>query len=209
RQTPQALEVVELQAKIAAPTAKAAELKARTGVQADTSIASRGNLDQLRAATTTVTSTGGNKITSNDPTVETSLGRRIHLDAYAFDRDQADVTGTSEFRRARLTLQGKALGWDYKLENDFAAGGGLEGFRDVYIARSALGGKVTIGHFKPYRSMEELTSSNEILMMERPFASATGLFSGRQFQQGVGYLRSGGRYTAGFSVFNLRGASGP
>src|SRR5690606_3036150 len=87
--------------------------------------------------------------------------------------------------------------------------GGLEGFRDVYIARSALGGKVTIGHFKPYRSMEELTSSNEILMMERPFASATGLFSGRQFQQGVGYLRGGGRYTAGFSVFNLRGASGP
>src|SRR5690606_39621697 len=29
------------------------------------------------------------------------------------------------------------------------------------------------------------------------------------FQQGVGYLRGGGRYTAGFSVFNLRGASGP
>ncbi len=59
----------------------------------------------------------------------------------------------------------------------------------MFIAKSALGGKFTIGHFKPYRSMEELTSSNEITMMERPFASATGLYNGRQFQQGVGYLR--------------------
>jgi phosphate-selective porin OprO/OprP len=56
--------------------------------------------------------------------------------------------------------------------------------------------------------MEELTSSNEILMMERPFASASGLFNGRQFQQGVGYMRSGSNYTAGLSVFNLRGAAG-
>src|SRR5690606_4856300 len=139
---------------------------------------------------------------------EASLGGRIHFDAYAFDRDQADTTGTSEFRRARLTLQGKAYGWDYKLEQDFAAGSNLDGLRDAYIARSALGGKFTVGHFKPYRSTEAPTSSNEILMLERPFASATGLFGGRQFQQGVGYLRAGDHYTAGFSAFNLRGASG-
>src|SRR5690606_10480773 len=132
-----------------------------------------------------------------------------HFDAYAFDRDEAGSTGTTEFRRARLTLQGKAHGWDYKREQDFAAGSNLDGLRDAYIARSALGGKFTIGHVKPYRSMEELTSSNDLLMMERPFASATGLFGGRQFQQGVGYLRAGGNYTAGFSAFNLRGASGP
>ncbi|NLW96965.1 MAG: hypothetical protein GXY30_08735, partial [Xanthomonadaceae bacterium] len=208
-QTPQEREVAELKAQIAALAAKVEELETRTDAQSDINIATRENLDQLSAATPTVSTKGGIKVTSADRKFEASLGGRIHFDAYAFDRDQADVTGTSEFRRARLTLQGKALGWDYKLENDFAAGGGLEGFRDAYIARSALGGKVTIGHFKPYRSMEELTSSNEILMMERPFASATGLFSGRQFQQGVGYLRGGGRYTAGFSVFNLRGASGP
>jgi len=44
--------------------------------------------------------------------------------------------------------------------------------------------------------------------MERPFSTATGIFSGRQFQQGVGYLRSSDNYTAGLSVFNLRGAAG-
>src|SRR5690606_36981255 len=32
---------------------------------------------------------------------------------------------------------------------------------------------------------------------------------GRQFQQGVGYLHSGSNHSAGLSVFNLRGATGP
>lgn len=151
---------------------------------------------------------GGIKVTSADEKFQAQIGGRVHFDGYVFDRDEASTTGTTEFRRARLTLQGKALGWDYKVENDFAAGGSLEGFRDVYIAKEALGGKFTIGHFKPYRSMEELTSSNEITMMERPFASASGIFSGRQFQQGVGYLTSGDNYSVGASVFNLRSASG-
>src|SRR5690606_20143942 len=94
----------------------------------------------------------------------------------------------------------------YKVENDFASGNNLDGIRDLYIARNMLGGKLTIGHFKPYRSLEELTSSNEILMMERPGASATGIYSGRQFQQGVGYLRAGNGYTLGVSAFNMRSA---
>jgi len=208
-QTPQEREIAELKAQIAALAAKVGELETRTDAQSDINVATQENLDRMAATTPTVSTSGGLKVTSADRKFEASLGGRIHFDAYAFDRDQASTTGTTEFRRARLTLQGKAYGWDYKMENDFAAGGGLEGFRDVYIAKSALGGKFTIGHFKPYRAMEELTSSNEILMMERPFATATGLFNGRQFQQGVGYLRSGDGYTAGFSVFNLRGASGP
>ena len=118
----------------------------------------------------------------------------------------AATTDTTEFRRARLTLSGKAFGWEYKVEEDFSAGSNLDGIRDLYIARNMLGGKVTIGHFKPYRSMEELTSSNEILLMERPSTSATGIYSGRQFQQGVGYLRAGGNYTFGVSAFNMRSA---
>jgi len=207
-QSAQDREVSELKAQIMALAAKVEELETRTDAQSDINVATQENLDKMATSTPTVSTKGGIKITSPDKQFEASIGGRIHFDAYAFDRDLADTTGTTEFRRARLTLQGKAYGWDYKMENDFGAGGGLEGFRDVYIAKSALGGKFTIGHFKPYRSMEELTSSNEILMMERPFASATGLFNGRQFQQGVGYLRAGDNYTAGFSAFNLRGASG-
>jgi phosphate-selective porin OprO/OprP len=201
-------ELAELKAQLAVLQAKVADLETRTDAQSDINVGTQQNIENIAATTPKVETKGGIKITSPDKKFEASIGGRIHFDAYAFDRDIAATTGTSEFRRARLTLAGKALGWDYKLEQDFSAGTNLDGLRDAYIATGLWGGKATIGHFKPYRSMEELTSSNEILMMERPFASATGLFSGRQFQQGVGYQRSADNYTAGFTVFNLRGASG-
>lgn len=201
-------EIAELKAQLAALQAKIEELEARTDAQSEVNVETARQLDTLATGSTKVETKGGIKVTSADNKFEASLGGRIHFDAYAFDRDLANTTGTTDFRRARLTLAGKAFGWEYKVEQDFAAGTNLDGLRDLYIARNALGGKITIGHFKPYRSMEELTSSNEILMMERPFASASGLFNGRQFQQGVGYLRAGSNYTAGLSVFNLRGASG-
>ena len=200
--------IAELKAQLEALSAKVAELEERSDAQSDVNIDTASQLDKLNTGSPKVDTKGGLKITSADGKFEASVGGRIQFDTYAFDRDLASTTGTTEFRRARLTLQGKAYGWEYKMENDFGAGGGLDGFRDVYIAKSALGGKFTIGHFKPYRAMEELTSSNELLTMERPFASATGLFNGRQFQQGVGYLRAGENYTAGLSVFNLRGAAG-
>lgn len=201
-------EIEALKAQIAELMEKVQSLEERTDAQSDVNVDTAQKLDTLTTGSTKVDTKGGMKITSADGKFEAQLGGRVHFDAYAYDRDIAATTGTTEFRRARLTLSGKALGWDYKWEQDFAAGTNLDGLRDFYIAKGAAGGKFFIGHFKPYRSMEELTSSNEILMMERPFASATGLFNARQFQQGVGYLRSTDNYTAGLSVFNLRGASG-
>ncbi|RMH92957.1 porin [Lysobacter pythonis] len=200
-------ELAALRQQIAELQAKVAELEVRAEGQQEINVANKEEFDKLADNLPKVETKGGIKITSQDKKFEASLGGRIHFDTYAFDRDIAPVTGTTEFRRARLTLQGKALGWDYKMEQDFAAGTNPDGFRDVYIARKIGPGKLTIGHFKPYRSMEELTSSNEILMMERPLSSATGLYSGRQFQQGVGYRMSAPNYTIGGSLFNLRSAS--
>jgi phosphate-selective porin OprO and OprP len=201
-------EIQALKAQIAELMDKVQSLEERTDAQSEVNVDTAQKLDTLNTGATKVETKGGIKVTSADGKFEAQIGGRVHFDAYAYDRDLAATTGSTEFRRARLTLQGKALGWEYKMEQDFAAGTNLDGLRDLYIAKNAFGGKVTIGHFKPYRSMEELTSSNEILMMERPFASATGLFNGRQFQQGVGYMRAGDSYTAGLSVFNLRGAAG-
>lgn len=201
----QAQELAELRAQLSLLQARVADLESRLVAEAPPSApapAMTGDAPRVQTR-------GGLRVTSADGEYEVSIGGRIHFDTYLFDRDQADVTGTTEFRRARLTVAGKALGWDYKLEQDFAAGGTTDGFRDVFVSRSALGGRITIGQFKPYRSLEELTSSNEITMMERPFSSATGLYSGRQFQQGVGYLASGDSYSAGISVFNLRHAGAP
>ena len=202
-------ELAALKAQLAELTAKVAELEARTDAQSDINIGTQQIIENIAATTPKVETKGGIKVTSPDRKFEASIGGRMHFDAYAFDRDVVATTGTSEFRRARLTLAGKALGWDYKIEQDFAAGTNLEGLRDAHISTALWGGRATIGHFKPYRSMEELTSSNEIPMMERTFASSSGLFNGRQYQQGVGYQRSADNYTAGFTVFNLRSPAGP
>ncbi len=201
-------EIQALKAQIEALMTKVESLEERSDAQSDVNVDTAQKLDTLSTGTTKVDTKGGIKVTSADGKFEANIGGRIHFDTYAFDRDIASTTGTTEFRRARLTLSGKALGWDYKMEQDFGAGTNLDGLRDLFIAKNAFGGKVTIGHFKPYRSMEELTSSNEILMMERPFSSASGLFNARQFQQGIGYSKAGENYTAGLSLFNLRSAAG-
>ncbi|MFC0679056.1 porin [Lysobacter korlensis] len=202
-------EIAALKAQIAALQAQVAELETRTEAQSDINIGTQEALDKMAAENPKVETKGGIKVTSPDKNFEVQIGGRIHFDTYAFDNDLVDPTGTTEFRRARLTFAGKAYGWAYKLENDFAAGGGLEGFRDVFIATEAFGGKVTIGQFKPFRAMEELTSSNEITMLERPFITASGLFAGRQFRQGVGYHRGNDNYTFGVAAFNTRDAAGP
>ncbi len=199
-------EIAALKQQLADLAAKVQEIEDRSDAQSDVNVDTATQLDTLVNNSTKVETKGGIKVTSADKNFEASIGGRIHFDAYSFDKDIAATTDTTEFRRARLTLSGKAYGWEYKMEQDFAAGTNLDGVRDLYIAKNMLKGKVTIGHFKPYRSMEELTSSNEILMMERPSTSATGIYNGRQFQQGVGYLRSGSNYTVGMSAFNMRSA---
>lgn len=175
---------------------------------------------------------GGLTVRSDDGNFEFKAGGRIHLDAVSLDPADSDAyqdEGGAYFRRARLTLSGKAYGWDWKFENDFAdaeaatdvacdstdpsdcdaSTTGTNSFRDMYIATKVPFGKVTLGQFKPLRGMEELTSSNEITMMERPFASASGMFSGRQFAIGGKYQGGGDSYTYGVAVQNnsvLKGA---
>ncbi len=151
---------------------------------------------------------GGLKVTSDDGKFSFQLGGRVHADAYIFDEDAVRTVSTTEFRRTRLTLTGKLYDWDYKIEQDFSAGNTTAGYRDVFLSTKTMGGTVMFGQFKPFRAMEEMTSSNEITMMERPFATATGLYNGRQFQQGVGYRTGADNWTGGVSVFNLRDAAG-
>ena len=168
-------EIAALKQQLMELAAKVQDLEDRSDAQSDVNVDTATQLDTLANNSTKVDTKGGIKVTSADKNFEASLGGRIHFDAYAFDKDVAATTDTTEFRRARLTLSGKAYGWEYKVEEDFSGGSNLDGIRDLYIARNMMGGKVTIGHFKPYRALEELTSSNEILMMERPSTTATGI----------------------------------
>jgi len=167
---------------------------------------------------TTVSTKGGFEI-KND-LFSAKIGGRIHFDGrYVIEEDdlsaanQATNSNTS-FRRARLSMEGKAYGWDYKFENDFAGQSGTtgSGFREMWIGTKLVGHNVRFGQAKPYRGMEELTSSNNITFMERPFSSASGLYNGRQFQQGV-FVDTSDKmgdiaYGYGVAVYNTRSAAG-
>jgi phosphate-selective porin OprO/OprP len=146
---------------------------------------------------------GGIKIKTDDGRFEANVGGRIHFDVNVFDEDGdsfgalaagSELTpdnSSAYLRRVYLTLKGKLYGWNYKVESDFAnntqSGATTTAFQDITMSTEFLGGEIIFGQFKPYRSLEDLTSSNDLLMIERPYTSSNGVFAGREFQQGVGY----------------------
>lgn len=150
---------------------------------------------------------GGLKVKTDDGRFEFNLNGRIHYDAYIFSNDEDAQFGSGlnavapatvattipaqggvAFRRTYLTLTGKAYGWKYKFENDFAAGASPASYREMWISAPIHNdGELIFGQLKPRRGLEEVTSSNEITMMERPNTTATGIYSGRQFLMGVAY----------------------
>jgi len=182
---------------------------------------------------------GGLKVTSDDGEYEMSLGGRIHLDANIVSEDDSAVFGSSAtpsnssafFRRARISFAGRAKGWEYALTPDFAQSqsGNLPSanclstpcsvssssvaFQELYVARQIGPGKWTIGQFTPYRSIEDQTSSNEVVMIERAITSASGVYRGgisRLFQIGSGYLlQPTPNSSLGIAIFNLRRDSTP
>ncbi|MEO6697783.1 MAG: porin [Paraperlucidibaca sp.] len=162
--------------------------------------------------------TGGFKIKSEDGNFEAKIGGRIHFDAnYYIDEDDINKGKQNSgndffFRRARLTLEGRAYDFTYKFENDFASSGAgaaknNEGLREMWIGKKVLGdANLRLGQAKPYRGMEELTSSNELTFMERPFATATGIY-GEQFVLGAFLDGHGEGYGWGVSAYSPRSAS--
>lgn len=164
---------------------------------------------------------GGLTVKTDDGRFEFKLGGRFHIDTYAFlgcDNDvagvgaecaAADTVGGMFLRRGYITATGKLYGWKFKSEFDPAASASANAiWREAWVATDLFGGEIMIGQFKPFRSMEELTSSNEILMMERPFSSATALYNGRQFQLGVGYKLPFPIGMWAVDVHNLKAAGG-
>ena len=148
---------------------------------------------------------GGIKVKTDDGRFEANINGRIHYDGYLFMNDDDALFGSGlngnaaaipsqdgfAFRRTYLTLTGKAYGWKYKFENDFAAGASPASYREMWISAPIHNdGELIFGQLKPRRGLEEVTSSNEITMMERPNTTATGIYSGRQFLMGVGYKGS-------------------
>ncbi len=162
----------------------------------------------------TATTKGGFEIKSEDGNFTAKLGGRIHFDGnYVIEEDTLPAAtqksnSTTDFRRARLSISGKAYDWTYLFENDFAgqAANSGSGFREMWIGRKVLGDNtLRIGQAKPFRGMEEQTSSNDITFMERPFATASGIY-GKQFTQGVFLNGTQGMLGYGVAAYNNKQA---
>ena len=166
----------------------------------------------------TIETKGGPKIKSDNGNFVIGINGRAHLDVHSFNGDKVDAAfppfGSQlasnpdhsgfDWRRTYVTLTGRMYGLNFKFENDFAAGAFPGSIRETWISTRLGPGQITVGQFKPYRGMEELTSSNEITMMERPSTSSTGIYSGRQFLMGMGYRGTiGDKFGYGVDIMSL------
>lgn len=124
----------------------------------------------------------GIRFKTEDGNFKFKFGGRIMNDWGWFDEDNdikanadiGDQVDGTEFRRARLYLSGdiyKNIG--FKLQLGFASGGRPD-FKDAYIAlkKIPIVGNLRVGHFKEPFSLEELTSSKYITLIERSLNNA-------------------------------------
>lgn len=200
-------EVAALRAELARLQARLEELEARSAESSSRpaqTLADRATARATADAETVAEVEAGPGLDVTDETVGRSfgIGGRLHYDVYAHNEGARAATGGGEFRRARVNFDGEAAGWNYRLQVELS--GDAVDLRDVYLERALGGSTLTLGQFKPHRSMEELGSSNDLSVMERGYTSAAGLFADRQWQQGVGVLTPLRAGSLGLSVFNLR-----
>jgi phosphate-selective porin OprO/OprP len=198
----------EVTAEMSALRAELARLQARLEqLEARQQATAAAPLDTPKLAQAEVSAGPGLEVEGADAKGSFSIGGRIHYDLYAHDTGRRPAAGGSEFRRARVKLDGEAAGWNYRLQVELS--GGEVDLRDVYVERALGESTLTIGQFKPFRAMEELASSNDLSVMERGFTTASGLFADRQWQQGVGLLRALPAGSLGVSAFSLREDNSP
>ncbi len=122
----------------------------------------------------------GIKFRTKDGATEFSIGGRVHYDAVFMHQSTSldslfdAIPDNVEVRRARLSFTGTindAMAYEF----EFTFGEQLE-YADMYFAflKVPLIEKITLGHFREPFGMEEMTSSNSIVFMERSLTSAFG-----------------------------------
>jgi phosphate-selective porin OprO and OprP len=129
---------------------------------------------------------GGAGMTAAAPALaspEFKLRGRMHLDGALWGEDDVPLNDSVFFRRTRLGVTGKIDdNWSGIIEYDFAENG--TSANDVMINRKFGQGTLKIGQFKVPMGLNELTSSNSILFIER--ASNSNVVADAR-RIGVGY----------------------
>ncbi|WP_449465895.1 OprO/OprP family phosphate-selective porin [Stenotrophomonas humi] len=133
--------------------------------------------------------------------VTATIGGRLHLDFATFDNDGRGTPNKddTEIRRAWLDVSGRFFAVDYKLEADFS-GDRVEA-KDVYVSRSfGDAGRLTVGQFKQYFSLDDRTGSNYGSFLERASAATT---LAPLYRLGASWQANPGDFTWAASVYSL------
>lgn len=146
----------------------------------------------------------GPKIESSDGKHSMQLFGRVHLDATHFDDDKFDHPSNANFRRARLGIKGN-LGEDFEYKSEIDFGEEAVNFKEVTLTYTGLNAAdIKIGHHKPAFGMEQNTSSNYMMFIER--AAPTNAFS-RDEEIGLNIIGGGDNWTLAGGVFNQDAAT--
>jgi phosphate-selective porin OprO/OprP len=143
----------------------------------------------------------------NDGAVTGELGGRLHWDFASFDNDDRGPPNKddTEVRRLWVDLSGKFHGLGYKFEVDLAglqdetAWNSIEA-KDVYVTKGFTAGKLTVGQFKQYFTLDDRTSSNYGAFMERGMYAQT---IAPLYRIGAAWITARDDFTAGGSVYSL------
>lgn len=140
----------------------------------------------------------GIKFVSDDGAFEFDIDGRIQVDLQLADEDGIDYPSQTEFRRARLAVEGVVYeDYGYKLQYDVADDD--LSLKDAYISYQGLEyGDIRIGQFKQPFSLEELTSSKYITFTERSLPVASVATSRRI---GLGWFSGADNWSAAASAY--------
>lgn len=137
----------------------------------------------------------------DDREVTAEVGGRLHLDFASFDNDRRGTPNKdeTEVRRAWLDVSGKFFLVDYKMEADFS-GDRVEA-KDVYLSRGfGDAGRLTVGQFKQYFSLDDRTGSNYGSFLER---GNVGTTLAPLYRLGASWQANPGDFTWAASVYSL------
>lgn len=156
--------------------------------------------------------TSGVKISMKpSPKIESADGKysfqpfgRVHLDATGIDDDKFDYASNANFRRARLGFKGN-LGEDFKYKSEVDLAGEAVNFKEVTLTYTGLDtADIKVGHQKPSFGMEQNTSSNYIMFIER--SAPTNAFT-RDEEIGLNVMGGGDNWSLHAGVFNEDGGN--
>jgi|GEM_PF-1837380 len=171
----QAQKIRELEARLARLEAQSGGDSAMASLPAEPGPMAVAKQVNLQSQPTALAAPAAKPASSTTPT----LRGRAQFDALIYNNDEGSKSTGTEVRRFRLGAKGDlSERLSYVAEADF--GGGQVSLQDVLLTYELAPGRtLSVGYFKPPITMDELTSSNETVFLERSAYAAT-FFPGRR-----------------------------